>query len=170
MLSQLTHVLAVHSDTPARCSEMWLETSTNRSAAAPRARHLRLVDDTDRPGQDRLLEDPWSRWTSRPRKTHSCVLVAGADQSRRAKLRQELSRTLAPGTVFVEISEAWELVQQAPGSRMVMLTGDLHEASAESITRVLGRRYPDLPVLRLDEAPVLDALPDRHVAEQPARV
>jgi hypothetical protein len=93
------------------------------------------------------------------------VLLAGLDEAPRRKLRQELSRTLAPDTVFVETSEAWELVQQAPGSRMVMLTGDLREASAESITRVLGRRYPGLPVLRLDEAPVLDAVPGRYAAE-----
>lgn len=141
---------------------MWLMTSTSGSLATPRARHLRLVN-SDRENQGHRPENAC------PRQAYSRVLLAGSDEARRSKLRAELSRTLAPGTVFVETSEAWEVVQQAPGSRMVMLTGDLREASAESITRVLGRRYPGLPVLRLDEAPVLDALPDRQAAE-PASV
>lgn len=137
---------------------MWQMTPINEYAAAPSFQHLRLVE-PEKVGQDRRPEN------TRPRHTHSCVLLAGADETGRQKLRQELSRTLKPGTVFVEASEAWEVVQEAPGSRMVMLTGDLREASAESIMRVLGRRHPDIPVLRLDEVPVLDAAPDQHVAE-----
>ena len=143
---------------------MWLATPTNGCAVATRAPHLRLVDDTDRQGRTRQPE------TAPSRQTRSRVLLAGLDEARRGKLRQELSRTLAPDTVFVETSEAWELVQQAPGSRMVMLTGDLHEASAESITRVLGRRYPGIPVLRFDQAPILDTAPDQHTAAEPVSV
>lgn len=137
---------------------MWQMTPMTEYAVVSRERHLHLVDPVT-VGHDCRPENAGA-YQTRPR-----VLLAGSDETHRQKLRQELSRTLAPGTVFVEASEAWEVVQQAPGSRMVMLTGDLREASAESITRVLGRRYPGLPVLRLDEVPMLDAAPDLHPAE-----
>jgi hypothetical protein len=127
--------------------------------AAPGARHLHLVD-SDRARQGCQPENAWWPWGTEPRQRCSRVLLAGSDEAHRQKLRAELSRTLEPGTVFVEASEAWEVVQQAPGNRMVVLAGDLREASAESITRVLGRRYPGLPVLRLDEVPILDTAPD----------
>jgi hypothetical protein len=87
----------------------------------------------------------------------SCVLLAGADRQCRSALRQELGRTLSEGTVFIEADEAWEVLQQAPASRIVILTGDLREVSADTITRLLGRHYPTLPVLSLDDGPALVA-------------
>ncbi|HEY7933765.1 MAG TPA: hypothetical protein VID48_08070 [Solirubrobacteraceae bacterium] len=125
---------------------MPLEYATARTRTYPP--HLRLVDD---PGEVVRPQPLAGRSNG-----GSCVLLAGADVTLRTALRRELSLTLSPGTVFIEANEAWEVLQQAPASRIVMLTGDLREVSAESITRLLGRHYPSLPVLTLDDNPVLD--------------
>jgi hypothetical protein len=84
-------------------------------------------------------------------RTGCCVLLAGADAGQRALLRRDLSLTLPRETVFLEASEVWEVVQLAPNSRMVMLSGDLADMRADALTRLLGRRHPWLPVLSLAE-------------------
>jgi hypothetical protein len=129
--------------------------STFHGALAGEVPHLRLVDSSTLHEDTNRQADEWPRQTVSPRPTGSCVLIAGRDEQCRLALRQELGRTLAPDTMFIEASEAWEVLQQAPSSRMVMLTGDLREVSAKSITRVLGRRHPSLPVLTLGENPLL---------------
>jgi hypothetical protein len=90
------------------------------------------------------------------RERRSYVLLAGSSEDRRRELLAELSRTLTPSTRFREASVAWEVLQQAPTSRMVILSGDLDDISAESLTRLVGRRHPWLPVLTLDQAPQAD--------------
>jgi len=85
-----------------------------------------------------------------PRKSRQSVLIAGDDDQRRAVLRSELAISLAAQTQFVEANAAWEVLQRAPSSRMVVLVGDLKDISADSLTRLLGRRHPELPVLTLD--------------------
>lgn len=93
------------------------------------------------------------------------VLLAGASEDRRRKLMSDLSRTLTPRTRFREASVAWEVLQQAPTSRMVVLTGDLDDISAESLTRLLARRHPLLPVLTLDQSPeTMDSHAEDHSA------
>lgn len=79
------------------------------------------------------------------------VLLAGADARGRARLRSELGATLPARTRFCEAGEVTEVLEQAPGSRLVILTGDLEGANAESLVRMLGRRHPQLPVVCVGE-------------------
>lgn len=81
--------------------------------------------------------------------TRSRILVAGADAERRATVLRNLSEALPSETQFGEAGAAWEVLEQAPSSGVVMLAGDLDEATAESVMHVLGHRYPSLPVVAL---------------------
>jgi CBS domain-containing protein len=80
----------------------------------------------------------------------SRILLVGADPDRRATLRKELTSTLPPDTLFEEAGEIWEVLEHAPSSGVVMLTGDLQDVSAESLMHLLGNRHPRLPVVALD--------------------
>ncbi len=78
------------------------------------------------------------------------VLLAGADASRRAVLRAEFGATLPPCTPFSEAEDVSEVLERAPSSRMVILAGDVDDADAQSLMRLLGRRHPRLPVISVD--------------------
>lgn len=80
---------------------------------------------------------------------HSRILVAGADADRRAAVLRDLSEALPEDTQFGEAGAAWEVLEQAPSSGVVMLAGDLDEVTAESLMHVLGHRHPSLPVVAL---------------------
>jgi hypothetical protein len=82
----------------------------------------------------------------------SSVLVAGADGQARIEMLHQLRGLLPEDTAFVEARETWEVVARAPGSRMVVLTGDLADLSARGLMRVLSRRHPLLPVIALGSA------------------
>jgi hypothetical protein len=84
------------------------------------------------------------------------VLLAGADARRRAVLRAELGATLPARARWVEADAVAEALECAASSRMVIFAGDLADADVESLTRLLGRRHPELPVICVD-APVLAA-------------
>lgn len=75
------------------------------------------------------------------------VLLAGADAGRRARLLDELIQTLPESTVFELADAVSEALEQAPGSRMAFITGDLDDAPAESLKHTLSQRHPGLPVL-----------------------
>jgi DNA-binding NtrC family response regulator len=79
----------------------------------------------------------------------SRILVAGADPRQRAAVLQDLSEALPANTQIGEAGAAWEVLEQAPSSSVVMLAGDLGEVSAESLMQVLGSRHPSLPVIAL---------------------
>ncbi len=79
----------------------------------------------------------------------SRILVAGADPEQRAAVLHELSEALPSDTQFGEARAAWEVLEQAPSSGVVMLAGDLAEVTAESLMHVLGHRHPSLPVVAL---------------------
>jgi hypothetical protein len=79
----------------------------------------------------------------------SRILVAGADPHQRAAVRHDLSEALPADTQIGEAGAAWEVLEQAPCSSVVMLAGDLGEVSAESLMQTLGIRYPNLPVIAL---------------------
>jgi DNA-binding NtrC family response regulator len=85
-----------------------------------------------------------------PAEERSRILLVGVDPGRRASLRKELTSTLPPSTQFEEAGEVWEVLEHAPSSSVVMLTGDLQGVSAESLMHLLGDRYPKLPVVALD--------------------
>jgi len=82
-----------------------------------------------------------------------CILLAGADPARRAALREELAQTLPASTPFEEAGEVAEVLEHAPSSGIVMLTGDLEDTSAESLMHMLGQRHPRLPVVALGVPP-----------------
>jgi hypothetical protein len=82
------------------------------------------------------------------------VLLAGADGRRRAILRAELAETLPRRTRFSEADEVSEVLERAPFSRMVILAGDLDDTDAESLMRLLGQRYPQVPVVCVEEPPL----------------
>lgn len=82
-------------------------------------------------------------------KARARILVAGADPEQRAAVLQELSEALPNDTQFGEARAAWEVLEQAPSSGVVMLAGDLAEVTAESLMHVLGHRHPSLPVVAL---------------------
>jgi len=43
----------------------------------------------------------------------------------------------------------WEVLAHAPSSRIVILSGELDDAPAESLMHTLGHRHPGLPVVSL---------------------
>lgn len=80
------------------------------------------------------------------------VLIAGDDPHRRSSLRAQLSARMPEGTRFKEAAKTWEVLEHAPGSRIVMLTGELEGSSTETVVHLLGNRHPQLPVLALGAA------------------
>jgi hypothetical protein len=126
--------------------------------------HLRLVE--DQAGAERYTagEEP-GRPTTNParREGGDHVLVAGADAAVRERMLAELRSILPQGTRFIEASETWEVVARAPGSRMVVLAGDLGEASCSSLLRLLARRNPTLPVLAVGDSERRQSLDAAHI-------
>lgn len=78
------------------------------------------------------------------------VLLVGADAHARAVLRAEFGATLPSHTEWVEADDVAGVLERAAHSRMVILAGDLDDADAESLMRLLGRRHPELPVICVD--------------------
>lgn len=78
------------------------------------------------------------------------VLLAGADAGRRAALRIEFAATLPPRTRWVEADDVAGVLERAAHSRMAILAGDLDDADAAALMRLLGRRHPELPVICVD--------------------
>ena len=80
------------------------------------------------------------------------LLVAGADSARRRALLDDLIDTMPEGTSFEEARTLAEVLERAPTSRIVVLSGGLEDASAQSLMRVLGQRHPTLPIINMDPA------------------
>jgi hypothetical protein len=80
----------------------------------------------------------------------SPVLIAGSDPTQRACLLDELTRSMPPRTPFTEAGAISEVLERAPASRMVVLSGDLEDAPAQSLMRLLGHRHPRLPIVSID--------------------
>jgi hypothetical protein len=78
------------------------------------------------------------------------VLLVGADADGRATLRAEFGTTLPSRTRWVEADDVAGALERAAYSRMAILAGDLDDADAESLMRLLGRRHPELPVICVD--------------------
>jgi hypothetical protein len=81
------------------------------------------------------------------------VLIADRDAARRSRVRRELSEVMPAGTRFEELGTFWEVLEQAPASRVVVLSGEVDEHPAESLLHTLAHRHPDLPVVSLGEVP-----------------
>jgi hypothetical protein len=105
--------------------------------------------------EPRLLEEERSSVTVlRERGGHpseDCIslLIAGADPLGRARMRDELARSMSQGTVFEEAGTFAEVLERAPASRILILSGPLDDVPARSLMRILGHHHPKLPVVSL---------------------
>jgi hypothetical protein len=73
-------------------------------------------------------------------------VLAGGDSATRAAVREELLRGEPRALVF-EADDVWDLLQLAPRASLVVLAGDLQDAPAASLVRLLGHRHPELNVI-----------------------
>jgi hypothetical protein len=80
------------------------------------------------------------------------VLIAGGDAATRGQVRDELAAVMPGGTRFEELGTFWQLLERAPRSRAVILSGDLDDVTAESLLHTLAHRHPDLPVVCVGSA------------------
>jgi hypothetical protein len=80
------------------------------------------------------------------------VLIAGGDAATRAQVRDELAAVMPGGTRFVELGTLWQLLERAPESRAVILSGDLDDVPTEALLHTLAHRHPDLPVVSVGSA------------------
>jgi hypothetical protein len=117
------------------------------SVHRPQLRMLRGGPRTDREAPGHIPERDRELPAAAPDRTQ--ILVAGADPARRAAVLADLAEALPADTRFGEAGAAWEVLEQAPSSGVVMLAGDLDEVTAESLMNVLGHRHPSLPVVAL---------------------
>jgi CheY-like chemotaxis protein len=113
--------------------------------------YLRLVDGRAGGSAPAERREHHAAWKSAPADHAARVLIAGADPAVRAHMLEELTDQLPADTLFAHASETWEVIAAASTSNMVVLAGDLKEMSGSSMMRLLGRRYPTLPVLAVAE-------------------
>lgn len=74
------------------------------------------------------------------------VIVVGGEATHRRTVREHVRATLGDARVC-ETSDLWDVLVQAPTSHLVILAGDLAEAPADELERLLGHRHPELKVL-----------------------
>ena len=67
-------------------------------------------------------------------------------------LLDDLIETMPRGTCFEQASVLSEVLELAPTSRMVILSGGLEDASARSLMAILSQRHPTLPIVNMDPA------------------
>jgi hypothetical protein len=89
---------------------------------------------------------------SSPKGAAPPVLIAGGDAATRAQVRDELAAVMPGATRFEELGTFWQLLERAPQSRAVILSGDLDDVPAESLLHTLAHRHPDLPVVSVGSA------------------
>lgn len=90
------------------------------------------------------------RLFSEPKPEVQPVLVAGGDSAGRAAVLRDLAGSMPASTTFEQASAVWEVLVRAPGSSMVILSGELGEVSTESLMQMLAHRNPSLPVVSID--------------------
>jgi hypothetical protein len=120
---------------------------------SPAARRLRLLprehDLAAHAAQERA-PDKAARLQA-PAAVEASVLILGEDPLVRAHVRNELTE-LMPDASFAESGTFWEALVLAPSSRLVILSGEVGELSAEELMHALAHRHPDLPVVSLEPA------------------
>jgi hypothetical protein len=113
----------------------------------PQLRVLRGARDDSPESQHHAEQTP--RPNLRVLAAPSRILVAGSNAAQRAAVLRDLTETLPADTPFEEANGVSEVLEQAPSSGVVMLAGDLDDASVESVMHLLGARHPRLPVIAL---------------------
>jgi hypothetical protein len=80
----------------------------------------------------------------------SRVVIADSDAPRRAGLLDDLTQTMPETTIFIEAATVTEMLEHAPGSRMVIIGGALEKVPVSSLVRILAQRHPELHVVNLE--------------------
>jgi hypothetical protein len=78
------------------------------------------------------------------------VVIADSDAARRAGLLDDLTQTMPESTAFVEAATMVELLEHAPGSRMVIIGGPVEKLPVSALIRILAQRHPGLHVVNLE--------------------
>ena len=104
--------------------------------------------DDPAPGTEGTSQARLSLVGGRPR-----LVLSGAEPSLRALVREELQRS-EPDVLVLEAIDAWELLQVAPRAELVVLAGDLPDAPADAMVRLLAHRHPELNVISLADRTV----------------
>jgi hypothetical protein len=78
------------------------------------------------------------------------ILLAGGEQSARASVLKDLAGAMPPSTSFEQASAIWEVLERAPQSKLVILSGALEGIPAQALMEMLGHRHPEVPVVCID--------------------
>ena len=78
------------------------------------------------------------------------MLLAGGDAAKREAVVRDLARSMSPGAAIEQAGAVWEVLARAGDSRVVILSGELEDVSAETLMQMLAHRHPGLPVISLD--------------------
>jgi DNA-binding NtrC family response regulator len=87
------------------------------------------------------------------------VLLAGGDVAAREAVRHDLAHSMSPDTVIEQVGAVWEVLARAGDSRVVIISGELEDVSAESLMQMLAHRHPGLPVVCLGGSDALQSTP-----------
>lgn len=133
---------------------------------APRLRFLPLQSPTSRrPGAarpapaERAATAPTLRLHGRAAQRVRPVLLAGGDVAAREAVRHDLAHSMSPDTVIEQVGAVWEVLARAGDSRVVIISGELEDVSAESLMQMLAHRHPGLPVVCLGGSDALQSTP-----------
>jgi len=99
------------------------------------------------------VDEPWQgdrRGETEAQGSGPRILIVARGADERMLVRKEMSGALAAETAFAEAGNVWEVLQQAPHCGVVMLAGALPDVSTRTLTELLGRRHPWLPIVVLD--------------------
>lgn len=130
---------------------------TSPSTRFPRSVNggLRLVDDPDPAALPASSADISDFDARAPRLSivgqAQRVVLAGGAAARRAAVHEQLADSL-PRARLLEAADVWEVLQLAPRASLVVLAGDLHDAAATAVMRLLAHRHPDLNVISLADS------------------
>jgi len=141
--------MAPSASTAARTSSELPLLGSPRLRLLPKPEPLRRPGSSSSPSHATQKSQPPGRARDRAARDSAAVLVAGADPAQRAGVLDQLARTLPASTRFTEAGAVWEVLAHAPSSRIVILSGELDDAPAESLMHTLGHRHPGLPVVSL---------------------
>jgi hypothetical protein len=148
-----TQTSALRVDDVAMTSAALRSSAQPTAQGSPAARRLRLLPrehDVAASAAEAWAPDETARLQA-PAAAEAPVLILGEDPIVRAHLRHELTE-LMPDACFQESGTFWEALVLAPSSRLVVLSGEVGELSAEELMHALAHRHPDLPVVSLEPA------------------
>jgi hypothetical protein len=131
---------------------MWSMTNVAfHNPALTQAPKLRLLPKSGRSARrGDCAPGPALRVLRGPGSDEKPVLLAGGDAPTRAAVRDDMARTMTPGTTFEQAAAIWEVLVRAADCRMIVLSGELEGMPAESVMQMLAHRHPSIPVVSVD--------------------